>query len=432
MLRLASAYTKRFSVTVILVSIFSFALALFFIPPLLQRLQIHETRIGMVGRFRVDTLPPSIWKRITSGLTTMNDEGYPQPDIAASWEVQEGGKTWVFHITPGKLWQDGTTLTSHSLGYSFDGVTIERPDDHTIVFHLSSPFAAMPSLVSRPVYKRGLLGTGEWQVNTLTLSGEYIENMSLTNRNTKEKVTYHFYPSEDRAKLAYKLGEVDILEALSDPAPFSSWSTSLVTSTVMEKRFAAVFFNTEHEASILESKELRQGLSYALDKDALDSRRAISPLFESSWAYNSQVKRYDYDEARAKQLLGKKIETPLVFVTIPSLLPTAERIAQAWKAIGVPVNVTVSSTRPETFDAFLVYYDAPYDPDQYLLWHSTQKETNISHFSNPRIDNLLEEGRLEMNQDARKKIYLDFQRFLLEEAPAIFLYHPLTYTVSRQ
>jgi peptide/nickel transport system substrate-binding protein len=118
--------------------------------------------------------------------------------------------------------------------------------------------------------------------------------------------------------------------------------------------------------------------------------------------------------------------------TIPSLLPTAERIAQAWKAIGVPVNVTVSSTRPETFDAFLVYYDAPYDPDQYLLWHSTQKETNISHFSNPRIDNLLEEGRLEMNQDARKKIYLDFQRFLLEEAPAIFLYHPLTYTVSRQ
>ncbi|MFA5795842.1 MAG: hypothetical protein WC885_01540, partial [Candidatus Shapirobacteria bacterium] len=73
----------------------------------------------------------------------------------------------------------------------------------------------------------------------------------------------------------------------------------------------------------------------------------------------------------------------------------------------------------------------PADPDQYTFWHSTQEKTNITHLNNSRIDKLLEEGRLTFNLQDRKKIYLDFQKFLLEESPVIFISYPTIYSVSR-
>jgi ABC-type transport system substrate-binding protein len=118
--------------------------------------------------------------------------------------------------------------------------------------------------------------------------------------------------------------------------------------------------------------------------------------------------------------------------TTPILLDVAEKIAQDWREIGVTTSVQVASTIPPDYQAFLAIYDIPNDPDQYATWHSSQTATNISHYANPRIDKLLEEGRLELDKEKRREIYLDFQRFLLEDAPAIFLYHPITYTITRK
>jgi peptide/nickel transport system substrate-binding protein len=80
----------------------------------------------------------------------------------------------------------------------------------------------------------------------------------------------------------------------------------------------------------------------------------------------------------------------------------------------------------------LAIFDTPEDPDQYSIWHSTQKATNITHYENPRIDKLLEDGRSQINTEERKKTYLDFQRFLVEDAPAAFLFYPDTYSISRK
>jgi len=44
----------------------------------------------------------------------------------------------------------------------------------------------------------------------------------------------------------------------------------------------------------------------------------------------------------------------------------------------------------------------------------------------------LEDGRIELDTEVRKKIYFDFQRFLLEDAPAAFLVNPVSYTVTRK
>ncbi|MCG2691827.1 hypothetical protein L6272_03300, partial [Microgenomates group bacterium] len=90
----------------------------------------------------------------------------------------------------------------------------------------------------------------------------------------------------------------------------------------------------------------------------------------------------------------------------------------------------VNSIDPD-FQALLVAQEIPLDPDQHALWHSTQ-DTNITHYSDLKIDKLLEDGRKISDQAKRKEIYQDFQRFLLEDSPAIFLSYPTTYTISRK
>jgi peptide/nickel transport system substrate-binding protein len=258
--------------------------------------------------------------------------------------------------------------------------------------------------------------------------------MLVDSSDNKKEI--HFYPTQDRAKLAFKLGEVDTLEDLLDPSPFETWETVNVISEVNRNRYVAVFFNNEDP--ILSSKELRQALSYAVDKSVMPAERALGPISPDSWAYNPQIKTYDYNKERAIELIKKMDKNSLKnldlkLVTTPALLPIAETIEKYWEEVGITTTVQVSSVVPSEFQAFLVIYDIPKDPDQYITWHSSQDETNIARYTkNQRIDKLLEDGRLEMREEERKKIYFDFQRFLLEDAPAIFLYHPYSYTIERK
>ena len=80
--------------------------------------------------------------------------------------------------------------------------------------------------------------------------------------------------------------------------------------------------------------------------------------------------------------------------------------------------------RSQNFQALLITQKIPSDPDQYSLWHSTQSETNISKFSSPRVDKDLEDGRKISDLETRKQKYQDFQKVLLDHAPATFLYFP--------
>ena len=110
------------------------------------------------------------------------------PDLAAELgKPSDNGKTWTYHIRPGLKFSDGTPITTKDVKYGIErsnyapevmsnGPTyfnaylvnntpeyqgpykdktgnlksIETPDDTTIVFHLSQPFADFDYLVSNP------------------------------------------------------------------------------------------------------------------------------------------------------------------------------------------------------------------------------------------------------------------------------------------
>lgn len=382
-------------------------------------------KVGIVGRFSPSTLPSEILESVSGGLTKVDETGTAIPNIAKSWETSDGGKTWVFTLNNNLVWQDGKKITSNDINYEFSDAKIEKPDDNTIKFILDSNFSAFPIIVSKPIFKKGFLGTGNWEVKKVSLTENFIQKITIIDGKRNKKI-YKFYPTEERLRLAFKLGEIDIIRNLQDPKPFDTWKTVNITKDVAVNNFVGIFLNTEN--SKFSEKTVRQALDYAIDKTNFDGIRAIGPISPDSWAYNPQIKQYLKDVEKTKE--AKDIQIKLS--TLPNLLTTAEKIAKDWSEVGIQTEIQVVSNIPSDFEAFLATVDIPKDPDQYSLWHSTQTSTNISKYKNARNDKLLEDGRTELDQDTRRKIYLDFQKFLVEDVPAIFLYHPTFYTITRK
>ena len=427
--RLIGAFLFRFKEILIIsvgFGIILFLLFSFLAPKLLGK---ATEKVALVGRFSTSELPYDILHLIGEGLTVLDPAGNPLPALAEKWETPDKGLTWIFTLKSGITWQDGSEVVANPAMYSFEDVEVNIIDPKTISFKLKNAFAPFPTVVSKPTFKRGLLGTGAWSVKNVSLAGGFVERLEIGDREGNTKI-YKFYPTEERSKLAFKLGEVDEILDVVDPRPFDKWDTVKLKEEVNQKRFVAVFFNT-HDA-LLSDKKIRQALSYAIDKDQfVGSQRALGPIPPTSWAYNSQIKPYEFDKKRAIELIGGQ-SLDIKLVTNPFLLDSAEMIAKNWEGVGVHTSVSVSSILPEDFQAFLVMYDTPSDPDQYSTWHSTQFDTNITRYHNERVDSLLESGRSETDFETRKKMYLDFQRYLLEDAPAAFLYHPISYTIIRK
>ncbi len=395
-----------------------------------------QERIGVIGKYSTANLPHSILSLISGGLTETETTGLIKPQLASSWSAGDDGKTWTFRLKDGVKWQDGKEITSDDLVYTFSDVAVEKPDRKTIVFRLKSSFSPFPGIASKPIFKRGFLGFGPWKVAKITVSGSFVQRITLVN-DQKQKKTFIFYPTEERAKLGFKLGQVNKLEGIFNPSPIDSWKTINATNSPNKDEVVAIFFNTSPNSRLLSEKTIRQALSYAINKDKLGSTRAVSPISPLSWAYNPQVKPYDYNPDKAKEIIGGlpkelKQDLSIRLVTTPILLNQAEKIAKDWESVGMDVILQVTSVIPSDFDAYLAIFDIPKDPDQYAIWHSSQVSTNISRYLNPRIDKLLEDGRTELDQETRKNIYIDFQRFLVEDSPAIFLYHPTSYTIERR
>jgi len=421
--RLIQAFLKRFKAIIFLgfvIGIIAFLFLSFLLPSLISTKQ----KVGVVGRYTVDDLPYSIASKISSGLTKIDDNGNVLPSLAKSWETSDGGKTWVFYIDENAKWQDGKKVISADIAYEFTDASVSKISDQAIRFNLDSQFSAFPVILNKPIFKKGLLGTGEWKVDDVVLAGGYVQDLTLVNK-TKDKLIYRFYPSEERMILSFKLGEIDIINKTQDIEIFSKWKTIKTEEIVSYDNFVALFINTENEK--FTEKAVRQALNYAIDKEQFKNR-ALGPISPFSWSYNPQVKPYLKDIEKVEEI--KDLEVKIS--TLPNLIRVAESIAKEWNELGIKTEVEVVTTIPEEYELFLATVDIPKDPDQYSLWHSTQTSTNISRFKNPRVDKLLEDGRTELDQETRKKIYLDFQRFLVEEVPAIFLYHPINYTVIRK
>lgn len=413
-----------------LIGVLSFLLVPRFLTAILTK---DIQKIGLVGRYTTSDLPLEIQQLIGEGLTEITTDGQIKPKLAQSWEINNDGREYIFVLRPNIFWHDGKMVKADDINYNFSDVKTTAIDSQKIKFELKQTYIPFLSVVSRPVFKKGLVGTGQYRVAKIKKKGEIVEKVVLVPKEKKSKSTkiYRFYPSEELARTSFKLGETDRLIGISQPKELPTWKSVEVTPEVKFDRLVAVFFNTQDDK--LANKSFRQALAYAIDKRW--QPRALAPIDPRSWAYNPAVKPYNLDLENAKKLLKKEDEVEplkeIEFAVIPSLLGVAEEIKNDWAKLGIESKIRVISSLEEPFQALLITQEIPPDPDQYVFWHSTQ-EANLSRFKNPKIDKLLEEGRKTFDQEKRKQIYLDFQRFLVEDSPAVFLFHPTVYTLKRK
>lgn len=388
--------------------------------------------IGVVGIYSPTELPLNIQRLISAGLVDIDDSGKAIPAVAEKWDILDEGKTYKFYLREDLIWHDGQKFSARDINYNLKDAEFVPLNDYQIEIRLKEPFVPLPNFLTRPLFRKNLVGLGSYKLVTVNLRTGSIELMRLepANKNVDlPTLEYKFFNSETLAKTAFKLGEVNLLDNMTNAEPFTEWPHIAVKEIPIFDKSMGVFFNTNDP--LLSNKEIRQGLATAIEKG--ETNRVLTPLSSKSWAYTTRVKQYDYDLKAAKELLGVQEGTPsaITLSTFEPHLSLAQRIAASWSEAGFETKVKVENGLPTDYQALLAIQDIPTDPDQYAYWHSTQTQSNITHYVNPKIDKLLEDGRKEVDEETRKQIYFDLQRYLVDDAPAVFLFHPTNYIISR-
>jgi peptide/nickel transport system substrate-binding protein len=100
-----------------------------------------------------------------------------EPDLAESWEIQDGGKTIIFHLRHDVKWSDGVSFTSRDVLFTMkviydphvpnsasftltvddQPIAAAAPDDYTVVMRVPRPFAPLLYAIGFPIVPEHLL-----------------------------------------------------------------------------------------------------------------------------------------------------------------------------------------------------------------------------------------------------------------------------------
>jgi peptide/nickel transport system substrate-binding protein len=298
-----------------------------------------------------------------------------------------------------------------------------------------------PVYLTKPIIRYPLRGVvGPYRVENIKFKQGYISEISLIpHTNNLSPITYKFYENDTKLINAFKAGEIYEMSIAkkSNADQFQGWRNLTVTPVIDYSVVMTLFINNKNQ--LLSDKGVRQAIGMAIPRDELKlyGDSANGPISPISWAYYTDQKRSTFDLDTARKNIKKATESSpsaaLKMVTYYDYSSTANVIQKNLESAGLKIDTSYSDQRdPSDFDLLLSYWQTPADPDQYFYWHSTQMQgANITRYKNVKIDKLLEDGRSTLNIADRKKYYEQFQKVLIDDSPAIFIYHPYTYTVKR-
>jgi peptide/nickel transport system substrate-binding protein len=441
---LLKAYIKRWKRTIFTSLIIGFIMSaagiLFLNFYILPSLDNKIQRIGVFGVYTPENLPISLLSDVSYGLTQMDESGEIHPAAAHTWEIKQDGKEYIFYLKDSLEFHNGDLLTTETLPLDFKDAKKKIIDEKTISYTLNDPYSPFLATVSKPILQEDFSGLGKYELRNIDLNAGYVQSLVLQDKEDRlhKKIVY-FYPTQMALKTAFMLGEVDEISGVINPKindkDLTKWNNTLVNETVNYSQLVTLFYNNSD--SNLSNKKYRQALNYALPEEFRDGERATSPIPPNN-IYFSQVPNINiYDMDIAKEVLlssGTTENTEIEITTTPDLEPTAKIVVEQWKKLGLRPKIKIIEDIRElhpNFNVLLYKYKLPADPDQYTFWHSDQVN-NIGKYKNLRIDKLLEDGRVVADSEERITIYADFQKYLLDDVPASFLYFPVEYTITRK
>jgi len=411
-----------------------------------------------------------------------------EPDLAESWTISNDGLVYTFNLRDGLKFSDGSALTPADVKFSLERLrdredsimggmfsvikSIDTPDDRTVVITLNQPSApflaglAMFSAAILPasaVNERGdefgnsPVGAGafmldEWQ------RGQYLRlkknpNYWEADRVQLDGVEWVYVPNDNTRILKLQAGEVDaaIFIPFSRVAELQS-NPDINVHLDPSSRMDHILVNHAHKP--LDDLNVRRALYHALDRQAIvdavtfgHGKVANSFIPAGAMFYNPDNPDYAYDVEKAKALLS---EAGVDDLSLKFLLTAGDSVQDQIGVIvqdqlgkvGVKVDLVKQeegqqweSTVAGDYDISVNYWTNDIiDPDQkstFCVYGDDENKSYYTSYKNPKVTELVEQGRVTLDRNKRKEIYYDIQRIAKEDVHWIDLYYSPFRNASR-
>ncbi|HXW60345.1 MAG TPA: ABC transporter substrate-binding protein, partial [Myxococcota bacterium] len=205
----------------------------------------------------------------------------------------------------------------------------------------------------------------------------------------------------------------------------------------------------------LADKRVRKAMAHAIDFDQIIDKlylgtadRASGLIPQGHWAKDPDLKAPAFDPALAEKELdaaGFKRVGPnnmrfkLALATTPNRLrqSTSQLFADFLHRVGIEASLRVKDwsalyqdMKQGQFELFSAVWVPVTEPDLYHFVHHSSSIPedgkaggNRHGYKNPKVDRLIDEGRMTLNLEKRKAIYQEIERIMIEDLPYIPLWN---------
>jgi len=419
---------------------------------------------------------------IHSGLIKVTPNMDYAPDVAEKWETPDD-KTIVFHLNPNAKFQNGQPVKASDVKWTYDSMMdpnfvtskrsgyaavdhIEAPDEHTVIFKLKEPnpgifdnltVGILPTGADTNVYKTKPIGAGPYKVVDFRPDDRVVLEAFDQWHGGAPKIKHvvvRIIPDATTRVLEMRRGTVNFeVNAIpfENVAEFDGKPDfKVVKSPGSVYQYIAINMRDPN----LAKADVRRAIAYAIDRERIirDIQRGYAKptdtmLAEGHWARAENLPDYPYDPNKAKQLLAKAgYPNGFSFVfktsTDAEANSRAQVIQQMLKQVGV--NMQIQSNEMSTFFAdigkgnFQMYSlsrNGVQDPDfYYVIFFSKNTPPdgqNRGYYNNPKVDQLLMQGRSTFDRAKRKPVYGEIQKIAQDDLPYISLYLQTNVAVMR-
>jgi peptide/nickel transport system substrate-binding protein len=411
------------------------------------------------------------------------------PKLATSWTTSPDGKTLTFKLRENVKFQDGEPFNAAAVKANFDreltsAVSTRKVelasvdhvaviDDYTVALTLKKPDASLLSMLSD---RAGMMLAPKTLTSDAGIAkhpvcaGPYKFVEALQNYRVVlekfpgywnadaysfQKIVYMPVPDNTVRLADLRSGELDIAERIS-PSDVASVKNDANLRFVMSSGlgFMGLIYNLNNGSSAAgpwRAQRVREALNLSLDRNAINQvigagmfTPAVQAVPPASPYFNKSLDIPKRDVEGARALLkaagypnGVDIELSFGNNTVTS------QMAQMVQAMAAEANIRIKLLPTDftagqaaaiggNFQVILRGWSGRVDPDGNLLqFVSCKGAMNYGRYCNPQVDSLLEQARVTNDPAARKPLYDDLTKVLVNEQPITYLYYqPFPFALS--
>jgi len=390
--------------------------------------------------------------------------------------------TYVFHLRRGVRFHNGQALTARDVKWTFDSLItgklrssktstfaavdrLDAPDDYTVIFHLKEPMSSLLWNVSAGAigivpygsaedFNRHPIGSGPFRFVSAQQDNDVIIERNPDYWATPAKlgrVEFRVIPDATTRALELRKRSADVVSNALTPDMVLTLEKDGGLEVLRGPGTIYAYLALNLHDPTLKDVRVRRALAYAIDVHPMirylwrdQARPAYSVLPPQHWAYDADVARYPYDPARARRLLdeagylennGVRFHLAMKTSTEESTRLLAAVLQQQLRQVGIALDI-------HTFEFATFFSDITkgayqlhslrwvggnLDPDIFEYIFATKsfapKRANRTFYSNPKVDQLIEESHATLNQQQRKVLFDQIQQIVAEDLPYINLWY---------